>query len=113
MTETTDGFKTFAEFWPHYLNAHTKRETRLLHVCGLILAALAILKAVISLKIGWLFLAPILGYGFAWGAHAFVEQNLPATFEHPLWSLRGDLELLKLWVTGQLEAELTRHHIVT
>src|ERR1700744_3670887 len=99
MSDTKDSFKTFAEFWPHYLSAHSKRETRLLHVCGTILAGLAIFKAIISLKIGWLIMAPIVGYGFAWGAHAFVEENQPATFEHPLWSLRGDLELLKLLAT--------------
>ena len=112
-SETQDGFKSFADFWPHYLNSHAQRETRLLHVCGLILAGLSVFKAVISLKIGWIFLAPVVGYGFAWFAHAFVEENLPATFEHPLWSLRGDLEILKLWVMGQLEAELVRHHIMT
>src|ERR1700753_4206453 len=90
-------YKTFEEFWPHYLSAHKKRETRLLHICGTILALLAIFKAVISFKIGWLIVAPIVGYGFAWGAHTFVEENQPATFEHPWLSLRGDLEMLKLW----------------
>src|ERR1700677_1059675 len=107
MAETQE-YKTFAEFWPHYLSAHSKRETRLLHVCGTILAFLCVFKAVISFKIGWLLVAPIVGYGFAGASHAFVEENLPATFEHPWLSVRGDLELLKLWATGQLEAELTR-----
>ena len=35
--------------------------------------------------------APVVGYGFAWVGHFFVEGNKPATFKHPLWSLRGDL----------------------
>jgi hypothetical protein len=113
MPDTPQEFKTFEEFWPHYLNAHTKRQTRLLHVCGLALAALSLIKGIVSIKIGWIILAPVIGYGFAWASHAFIEENMPATFEHPLWSLRGDLEMAKLWATGRLEAELIRYHIMT
>lgn len=36
----------------------------------------------------------ISAYAFAWTAHFFVENNKPATFTYPVWSLRGDL---KLW----------------
>ncbi|MGE3622592.1 MAG: Mpo1-like protein [Bdellovibrionales bacterium] len=106
-------YKTFEEFWPHYLNQHSKRQTRLLHVCGTVLAALCLFKFVISFKIGWLLMAPVVGYGFAWAAHAFIEENQPATFEHPLWSLRADLEMTKLWAMGKLEAELAKHQITS
>ena len=40
----------------------------------------------------WIVL-PLTGYGFAWVGHAFFEKNKPATFKHPLWSLRGDFTL--------------------
>jgi len=36
----------------------------------------------------------ISAYAFAWIAHFFVENNKPATFTYPVWSLGGDL---KLW----------------
>jgi len=113
MAEAKQEFATFEEFWPYYLRQHKKRETRLVHVAGTILAGLSVLKALISFKIGWLILAPIIGYGFAWVAHSFIEHNQPATFEYLKWSLRGDLEMTKLWLTGKLEAELVRYDITT
>lgn len=113
MAEDRPQFATFDEFWPYYLRQHKKRETRLVHVVGTILALLSIVKAVISFKIGYLILAPIIGYGFAWVAHTYIEENQPATFDNPKWSLRGDLEMTKLWVTGKLEAELAKHNITT
>lgn len=113
MADPKPQFATYEEFWPYYLGQHKKRETRLLHVAGTILAVLAVFKAIISFKIGWLIVAPIIGYGFAWVAHSFIENNQPATFEYPAWSLRGDFDMTKLWITGKLEAELARHDITT
>jgi len=99
--------KSFAEFWPFYVRAHSKRATRTLHAIGSILAL-----AMISLGITvnpWCFAAaPLLGYGFAWYAHFFVEGNRPATFGHPFWSLAADYRMLGLVLTGRMEAELRR-----
>jgi hypothetical protein len=46
--------------------------------------------ALISGQLRWLWLAPIVGYGFAWVGHIAFEKNRPATFKHPLYSLLGD-----------------------
>jgi len=45
---------------------------------------------------------PIAGYAFAWTGHFFFEKNQPATFRHPLYSLRGDFRMLREVLTGRL-----------
>jgi hypothetical protein len=113
MTENNARFRSYAAFWPFYLSQHSKRAARLVHVWGTLLALLALIKAVVSFSFVWLILAPIIGYGFAWIAHAYIEKNKPATFSYPLWSLRGDVHMLFLWLTGRLEIELVQHNIAT
>ncbi|SMF64204.1 DUF962 domain-containing protein [Allosphingosinicella indica] len=102
----TSRFDSFAAFWPHYLREHAKPQTRALHYVGTSLVVLIALVALLSRQ--WLLLAavPVAGYGFAWASHAAVEHNRPATFTHPLWSLRADFRMWLLWLTGRLEPEL-------
>lgn len=98
--------KTFAEFWPDYLAAHTARATRALHFIGSGLAVLCL--ALFLATIDWRFLiaTPVVGYGFAFVAHFAIERNNPKTFEHPLWSLAADYRMLGLWLTGRLRTKL-------
>jgi len=41
------------------------------------------------------------GYLPAWLGHWLFERNSPATFRHPLYSLRGDLTLLLEVLSGR------------
>ena len=94
--------KTFDEFWPHYLRAHRHPVNRALHFVGTAATLGTIASAVATLHPAWLFLLPVAGYGPAWAGHFVFERNRPATWQHPLWSLRGDLKMFLLALRGKM-----------
>lgn len=99
--------RTFADFWPYYVRAHSRPRTRVLHAIGSVLA-LVVLCFALALN-RWLFIAvPLVGYAFAWYAHFFVEHNKPATFGHPFYSLAADYRMLFLMLAGRMDAEVKR-----
>lgn len=51
---------------------------------------------------------PLTGYGFAWCSHFFVEENVPASFRHPFWSLLCDFKMFGLMLTGNMDREIKR-----
>ena len=103
-----DEMKTFQEFWPYYVKAHSKKGTRRLHFVGTT-SAMAIAAAGLLLRRpSLLLLSPVVGYGFAWFGHFFIEGNKPATFGHPLWSLQADFIMWKKILDGTMDAEVER-----
>ncbi|MBW8269297.1 DUF962 domain-containing protein [Caldovatus aquaticus] len=98
----------YADFWPCYLREHARPATRLLHVAGTVAAALLLLWGLVLGPLRLLLLVPVAGYGLAWIAHFAIEGNRPASFARPLWSLRSDLRMAALFLTGRLEGELRR-----
>ena len=101
-------FQYFEDFWPFYLGEHRSRRSRTLHVAGTTVALATAAYAIAKRKPKLLAVAPLLGYGPAWIGHFIIEKNRPATFKHPLWSLRGDMRMAKLTYMGQLREELDR-----
>ena len=102
----TERFSSFAEFWPHYLREHSQPRTRTIHCAG---TTTALLLVTIGLAFGpwWLLvIAPLAGYGPAWIGHLCIENNRPATFKHPVWSLLSDFRMVFLWITLRLKSEL-------
>lgn len=95
-------FANFAEFYPYYLGEHSNRTSRRLHVIGTLLALTQWVGAVVTLQPRLILTGLLLGYGFAWIGHFFFEKNRPATFKHPLWSLRGDFRMLRDVLTGRI-----------
>jgi hypothetical protein len=55
-----------------------------------------------TLELMYLYMMPACGYGFAWASHFFIEKNNPATFKHPLYSLRGDFLMFFQILTGRI-----------
>ncbi len=104
----TRKYTDFGEFWPFYLQEHSKPQTRALHYIGTTIVVLIAVAAAITGR--WLLLAamPLAGYFFAWVAHFTVEKNRPATFTYPLWSLAADFKMWFLWLTGRLGPELRK-----
>lgn len=106
MNETRPQFQSFEEFWPYYVSQHMDPTCRTLHFVGTSLALGCV--ALAPLYPGALLAVPVFGYGLSWLGHGVFEKNRPATFTHPLWSLRGDLRMWKLTILRKMEAELAR-----
>lgn len=101
ITETRH-FASFEEFYPFYLGEHANRTSRRLHVTGTSLAILLIVYALVTAHWWLIPLAVAQGYAWAWVGHFMFEKNRPATFQHPWWSYRGDLRMLREVYTGKV-----------
>jgi hypothetical protein len=99
---------TFREFWPYYVREHSRPLTRGLHYVGT--GGLFVTGAVAAAtgRPALLSLLPVIGYGFAWLAHFFVERNRPATFTYPLWSLGADFVMFGKMLRGKMGEEARR-----
>lgn len=95
---------SFDEFWPYYVSQHLHPVNRWLHFAGTTLSIGCMAATPVCPPA--LAAAPVFGYGFAWFGHFVFEKNKPATFGHPLWSLRGDFKMWSLMVRGKMGPEL-------
>ena len=100
-------YHSFDEYFPYYVSQHGRAETRWLHFAGTHLGAVAATAAVVKRRPAGVLALPLISYGVAWASHLAIEKNRPATFEHPLWSLRGDLRMIAMMWQGR-DDELTR-----
>lgn len=103
-----ESFESFEEFWPFYVSEHENPLNRALHYAGTTMVIGTVATAVVTMNPAWLLLAPVVGYGPAWVGHFFVEKNKPASFKHPLWSLRGDFKMYGLALRGKMTDEVRR-----
>ncbi len=98
---------SYEEFWPFYVAQHRNLTNRALHFVGTSLVVACGLAG-LALSPAWFAAMPIAGYGFAWLGHFAFEKNRPATFKHPLWSLRGDFRMYRLMWLGRMDPEVRR-----
>lgn len=103
MGEGEKKFKSFSEFYPYYLSEHVNPINRRLHFFGSLLTIIVVLFVIFTQTWIALILVPMLGYGFAWIGHYFVERNKPTTFTYPLYSLMGDWVMFKDILTGKMK----------
>lgn len=106
-------FSDFESFWPYYLGEHSHPGNRRFHFIGTTLVLCAVGCLILTRNPWWIVAMPVFGYGWAWLGHFGVEKNRPATFRHPLWSLRGDFRMYALMWTGGLAEELRKAGIAT
>ena len=100
--------RSYGEYWPLYLRAHRRPETRALHFIGTAFAGVALGATLVSGEARLLALVLAGLFGPAWYGHLFVEHNAPDTFAHPVWALVSDVRMTLAWVSGQLDSELDK-----
>ena len=95
-------FASFREFYPYYLEQHSNGTCRRLHLLGTVLALLIAAAAVLSGH--WVAAASGTARRLPAGVvgHFFFQGNSPATFRHPLYSLRGDFLMLGEVLAGRV-----------
>lgn len=100
--------ENYSQFWEFYVQEHSKPMTRLFHFIGTLIASLLFL--IILWKGLWYYfpICLLVGYGFAWFSHFFIEKNKPATFKYPLWSFISDYKMMFLMLSGKMDKEVKR-----
>ena len=102
-------YTSFEEFYAFYLTQHSVPLNKLFHFVGTSLGLACLYKffgkccktvkkkgGLDKLKQKHYKLIPLgllIGYGFAWFGHFFIEKNKPTTFSYPLYSLRADFRM--------------------
>ncbi len=99
-------FGSYREFFPYYVAMHSQALTRRLHFVGTLLGLALTVTGLVTGRRRLLPALPLLGYGFAWPSHWLIEGNNPASFGHPVWSLRGDAEMIVMMLKGR-DGDLT------
>ncbi len=79
---------------------------RILHFLGTFLLLICLVTGAITGKWVLFILIPVVGYGFAWVGHFFIEKNRPATFTYPFYSLASDFVMFWHMLTGQIGERL-------
>ena len=100
--ENVKQFNSFAEFYPYYLSEHANSTCRRLHFIGTTLVIGILAYTIGKGSLGLLLAVPIAGYSFAWIGHFFFENNRPATFQHPFYSLLGDFVMYRDMILGKV-----------
>lgn len=100
--------QSFEQFWPFYVREHSHATNRLLHFIGSTLGLVCLAETFLTAHLWLIPLGLLIGYGFAWTGHFFIERNKPASFKYPLWSFRADWKMWSLMLIGRMAPEVRR-----
>jgi hypothetical protein len=103
---TEKKYTSFWSFYPYYLTEHSNAKNRSLHFIGTALIIGFLIAGIIFKKWQLIVAIPFCGYGFAWIGHFFIENNRPATFTYPLYSLGSDFVMFWHILTGQIKKKM-------
>jgi hypothetical protein len=98
---------TFHEFWPLYLQAHSKPGTRAVHYCATVIG---VGSAIVAAATGepLLLIGIGIAYSVAIGAHLWIEKNQSMIRVNPVWGAMADLRMFWLALTGGLAREIEK-----
>ncbi len=88
-------YTSFREFYPFYLGEHRHPVSRRLHVVGTLSVLVITVLALVTRNWRLVLAGIVIAYALAWIGHFVFEKNRPATFQYPLYSLRGDFTMLR------------------
>lgn len=95
---------TFEEFFPIYLEAHSKPATRFVHAAGLLTGLGIGITGIAKADAKLVLLGLAAGYLPAFCSHWFIEGNQPKTFGNPALSFRSDFVMVYRMLTGTLQS---------
>ena len=95
--------KTFKEFYPYYLNQHSKKLTRIFHFAGTFLVLGVIIYVLQSGKERFLWYVPIFGWGVSAFSHYVFEKNLPTAFRYPTLTIISNFRMFFELLIGKLK----------
>ena len=99
---------SFEDFWLAYLQAHAKRETRVIHYGAAALGVLGVVVGVMAANL-WFVVAGFLGaYGFGAIGHRLFEKNRIFVRGKALWSLACCFRMSFSALTGHLDEDIER-----
>lgn len=95
-------YDSFSEFYPYYLSEHQDSRCRRCHYLGSTLTLVTLCLCLYHEAWLYLWLLPVIGYGFAWFGHFVFEKNRPATLDYPWYSFLGDWVMFWQMLKGLL-----------
>ena len=93
--ENASSFDDFSSFYPFYLCQHRKPLTKLFHFVATFNTIVLTAYGFSHRPFKWwvAVFGFVQAYALAWVSHFWIEDNKPATFRYPLYSLVGDFKM--------------------
>lgn len=86
-------FSSYREYLLYYRATHRNVWNNRLHFAGTALAAVWALVGLLQLNLRTILAGLGVGYTLAWGGDLLLEERKPASFDHPLWAARANMDL--------------------